>query len=305
MRLLGLDLSDLDTEHAQIYEQRRLLNQQLRDAQGALAELPPPHADVPDDEVSVSRLLDEKERLDAQLDANEAERAMLEAMCCAAETAAQNITETEERIAMLKLQLDAAKQMLAKQHTQHVALAEEHDAKLDEVAALVDPDIDALKRQIAGAEETNRKVRQNQARATHAGKVAQLRTASDKLTLKLNANRAARQKRIAAADFPVPGLGFGDDGPVLNGIPLHQTSHTEQQEVSAAVMAAANPGIKVFCIPDASTLDAEGLAFMAELAERHDCQLWEEDGRTTDPAAIIIEDGHVQGADVDELQQAE
>jgi len=296
MGFLGLDFADLDAQHKRVYDQRSDVNRKGRDLKGVVAKLPH-HKDAPSEEVSVKALvgeLEKREAIAAQHDYErhelaEAEREFQEAHVGAAGTSAR-IVGLERELEQLRQALDARNQELDAQ--------QEHVDKLKaEVDAQVWPDLDEVKTQIAESESINRKVRANQHRATEQKELDTLKTQSDALTAALEANRTERRKRVAAADFPVDGLGFADDGAVtLNGIPFSQSSHTEQNEVSAAFMANSNPTLSVFLLPDASTLDEEGLAFMADLAKKQGCQLWLEDCRTTDPDAFIIEDGHIRGA---------
>ncbi|HRE87503.1 MAG TPA: AAA family ATPase [Myxococcota bacterium] len=61
-KLVGVDMSDLDAKHAEIYEERTLTNRSLRQAEAVLASMPH-HADVPEVEVSVSELIAEIGRI--------------------------------------------------------------------------------------------------------------------------------------------------------------------------------------------------------------------------------------------------
>lgn len=303
MELAGLDFSDLDEQHSELYEQRREVNRQLRDAEGALNQLPPRYEDAPEKEVSFAELSAEQDRRRELQAANDDKREGaaearqdVQNLRDDAEHLTEEIAEAEAALAELRQRLVDKQQTITDQS--------EYAAKLAaEVASLTDPDLDEIRQQIDTAEESNCKVRANQQRAAQVVKVTKLQEQSAELSVKLDANRIERQKRIAAANFPVEGLGFSDDGPTLHGIPLHQASHRQQTEVSVAVMAAANPELAVFLIPDASTLDEDGLRLIAEIADKHKCQVVEEDCRTTDPAAIILEDGHVKGVEPDELKQ--
>lgn len=99
---------------------------------------------------------------------------------------------------------------------------------------------------------------------------------------------------IEAAKFPVPDLGFGAGGITLKGLPLAQASSAEQLRVAVALAAATNPKLRVMFIRDAAFLDAENLALVGELAAQMDFQIWVERVGTSDPQAIVIEDGEVK-----------
>jgi len=295
-QLMGLDFADLDAQHKRVYDERSEVNRKGRDLKGVVAKMPH-HEDAPAEEVSAAELVAELKAREKAAYANRQKREELERAEHAVRGNAMAFDEVTERIEELEAHLETARASLA----ETIASGERATTKLEEltttVGMLTDPDLDEVKTQIAESESVNRKVRANQRRASEAGKVAKLRDESDALTLALNQVRAEREKRIAAAEFPVPGLDFGEDGVVLNGIPFSQSSHAEQIRVSVAVGIAANPELRVFLIRDGSTLDEDSLALLAELAEEHDCQIWLEDARSQDPAAIVIEDGHIQGVE--------
>jgi hypothetical protein len=48
--------------------------------------------------------------------------------------------------------------------------------------------------------------------------------------------------------------------------------------------------LRVIFVRDGSLLDEAGLAVIAEMAKAHDYQVWIEDARSEDPAALVIED---------------
>ena len=103
-----------------------------------------------------------------------------------------------------------------------------------------------------------------------------------------------RQKSDAVkqANFPVPGLGFGVDGVMLNGLPLVQASQAEQIALSVAIGFALNPELRVLIIRNGSLIDPERIALLEELAEKHDGQIiMERNG--TEGVGVLIVDGEV------------
>jgi chromosome segregation ATPase len=117
------------------------------------------------------------------------------------------------------------------------------------------------------------------------------RSLADRAHTRLEKLRQVKIDALAAAPTPLLGLSFDSDGVAFNGIPFAQLSSGEQLRVSVAVGMALNPTLRVIFVRDGSLLDAEGLATIASLAAEHDYQVWVEDSRSTDPRAIVIEDG--------------
>ncbi|HUX01351.1 MAG TPA: AAA family ATPase [Phycisphaerae bacterium] len=161
---------------------------------------------------------------------------------------------------------------------------------------LADVDIMALEQQIATAEATNRKVRDNRARSDAATELAKHEEASAILTEQINTVDADKAKAMREAAFPVDGLGFAGDGVLYNDLPFGQASSAEQLRVSVAVGLAMNPKLRVLLIRDGSLLDEENLRLIAEMAEAKDAQVWLERVGEGDECQIVIEDGMVKNA---------
>jgi hypothetical protein len=118
------------------------------------------------------------------------------------------------------------------------------------------PDVDAIEKQLAEADDVNAAVRPRSERIggrRHAGDAkARVRRAD-------RADRALDEKKadaIAAAKMPIDGLAFDDSGVTYRGVPFKQCSAAEQLRVSLAMAMAMNPKIRVVRITDGSLLDS-------------------------------------------------
>jgi hypothetical protein len=60
-----------------------------------------------------------------------------------------------------------------------------------------------------------------------------------------------------------------------------------------AVALAMNPKLRIVLVRDASLLDSDNMAIIAEMAEAAGAQVWLERVGTADAGAVIIEDGEV------------
>ena len=98
---------------------------------------------------------------------------------------------------------------------------------------------------------------------------------------------------MAAAAFPVVGLGFNDNGVTFNGVPFSQASSAEQLRVSVAMGLALNPTLRVVLIRDGSLLDDDSLAMVATMAAEKDSQVWIERVGHGEETSVVIEDGAV------------
>lgn len=158
-------------------------------------------------------------------------------------------------------------------------------------------DVTALRQKIDAARATNKAIEEHaQAQAkrdTYAAAAHDLEMRSLALTEQIDAREKAAKDAIAAAQMPVPGLGFGDGVVTFNGLPFDQCSSAEQLRVSMGIAMAANPKLRVIRITDGSLLDDDSMAAIAAMAKDGDFQVWVEKVDGSGRVGIVIEDGAV------------
>lgn len=263
--LLGLDFSEIDRRHDALYDERTMVNRELKNAQArlqALPELP----NTPAEPVSASDLVAEIQRAQARN---------------------AEVTRKRDRLAAIEARATALKAELD-------ALGEEW--KRISAEDLTAVDTAPLTQRLGEVEQINNRVRQNAQRAEVVREVDAKKAKSEELTRQIDAVKVGKAERIAAAKMPVTGLGFGDSGVALNGLPLEQASAAEQLRVSVAIGIAMNPRLRVLLVRDASLLDHDSMRLVAEMARDAGAQLWLERVETDDATTVVIEDGQVQEA---------
>jgi hypothetical protein len=114
------------------------------------------------------------------------------------------------------------------------------------------------------------------------------------MTDELIAIGALKSKQIAEANFPVPGVTFGDDGILVNGIPFAQASSAEQLRIAVAMGLSANPKLRIILIRDGSLLDETSMTAVAEMAEKYDACVWMERVGEGKEVTVVIENGRVK-----------
>lgn len=278
--MLGLDFTELDADRQALYDERTRLNRKLRDDE-ALYNAMPEHPGVPDTEISVAEVA---KKLDAAREHNHA-REQAEGAVARQEA---DVAAADAEIARLEAQLKAAKE---KRDREFETLATLRESLRTMASATDTAELEATR---DTAEQTNAKVRANQARAAALKALRALEQKRDDTTAAIAAIDEKKQAALAAADFPVPGLGFDELGPTLNGVPLEQASQAEKVKLSCVIGLKLNPTLKVLLIREGVYLDDDSLVFLEQLAEEHDAQIWIELVKTDDPTAVIIEDGHLK-----------
>jgi hypothetical protein len=298
--LVGLDFAELDAKRAALYQNRTEVNRDGKAMRARLDAMPDPFQDVPLAEVSSAEIVGEME-VAQQFNRGIAEEHRKAAEAKSAELLAESrlrnakhrAHQTGEEIAALKERLEIEQREVndlaaALGAAQTIAVSAKSHAE-----SLAEADLRPINLRLAAVEETNRKVRHNAARTQLAKELDMQLRESGRLTRDIDAIDMEKQTAIAAASFPVTGLGFDADGGVTFGdLPLDQAAASELMTVSAAIGLAMNPNIRVLLIRDASLLDSDAMATLAQWAAEHDAQLWierVEDGGAT----VVIEDGMV------------
>jgi predicted nucleic acid-binding Zn-ribbon protein len=267
---LPFDPDKVAAKRQTAYDDRTVVNRDVKRLEAQVAGMPAVPDDTPDDEVSAAELVDELQQ--AKDAARKAEAFGLEL-----ERAGREVDRLEE-------ELRAAHEAVARLHKQQEEMADP-------------PDPAPIQERLAGVDATNAYVRLKRERARLQEELEGARERSKKLTAQLAKIDADTAAAIAAASMPLEGLSFDDEGVLYQGVPFSQASSAERLRVSIAVAMALNPKIRVLRITDGSLLDTENLALIEQMAGDHDFQIWIERVDETGKVGVVIEDGQVLGSD--------
>lgn len=295
-KLVGLDFTGIDARRRECFDRRTAVNRSVTELRAQLAGKVP-HKGVPESEISLAELRDKHAAAQAE-NARNAEirlafanrQATVQAKKERRAAIETNIADLEEQLKALRLKsATIASEILEWE----AAVAEDRPR----VEALADADLSSIVAEMGEADDTNRKVRENQEIARRQKSLNDWTDDAAALTAQLADIDKEKEAALANAAFPVPGLSFNDAGIMLNGIPFEQASTAEQIRVSVAMGMAINPVLRVMFVRDASLLDPASMKLVCGMAAEHDYQLWIETVTTDMPAAIVIEDGAVKGAE--------
>ncbi len=218
------------------------------------------------------------------------------------------IIDLQEQIERLNRKIhdanDEAAEKIEKARAASAAAVKEAEAKaadlqtkLDNAPALPEPiDIAAARQAVESAQATNVAVVAKTRRAKIEAEAKALDDEWEALTKALEARATQRSDALSAAKMPVEGLGFGDGIVTMNGLPLEQASDAEQLMISTAIAAAINPKLRVIRIRDGSLLDDDAMKRLAAFADERDMQVWVERVDSSGTVGIVMEDGHIKGA---------
>ena len=270
---LPFDPAELERRRAEVFERRTDLGRFAKDLEGQLTGLPPASADTPDVEVSSAAVVQELQAARQLVAANDAVIREAEVAQSAREQAQAALTAAQEQLA--------------------AAIEAEREVAWRVEAMPPAPDTTAIEEKLASLDDVNAAVRAKAKRTQIQESLAGTRKDIDQLTDTLNAIDEEKATGLAAAQFPIDGLGFDTDGVTYQGVPFSQASSAEQIRVSLAMAMALNPKLRVIRILDGSLLDADNLALIEQMAIDQDYQVWIE--RVSDGSGVGIEitDGQV------------
>lgn len=294
-QLINLDLTGIQGKRDAAAGRRAELKKQLVTAESKLTVLPK-HADTPEVEVPMSSisqdmLLAEELRKTAQDAERAAARAgdRLHGAVTAVKSTESLIKTLTDQLEQRKSELDGQVKLMTDARKNAEAAKEAADAALAVV-----PDTGAIRQKLAEVEATNTRVRDNKVYAAAAVERDRIKTAVQAEDVAVKAAEDEKEAALAAVKFPVPGLGFGDDGITFNGFPFEQASTADQLKTSVAIGLALNPTLKVLLVRNGNALDSASLKLVAEQATAADAQIWmERVAETKDGVTVMIEDGAV------------
>jgi energy-coupling factor transporter ATP-binding protein EcfA2 len=306
MDLARLDFSEIDAESDDVFEQRTEVGRDVKALEGQVAGLPFDE-DAPDETVSVADLAKQitnasesnRQRTVAQQEAsNHASSAEVMEKDAAArrERIAPLLAEAKERAKAIVDEAAERAKLLAEEAEECETMAKQYHKNATAVTAeMVDfVDLSPIQLQIADAEQTNATVRGNQAHQEAAQRLEAAYASQAHHKGVLDELKQRKADALAAATFPVEGLGLDEDNlPTFNGISTENISGAEQLQVSAAVGLALNPKLKVLLVDDGEKLDLDSLKQLDEFATANDAVIIMARVSTGDECTVEIVDGEI------------
>lgn len=212
----------------------------------------------------------------------------------------RDVKSTENLIDEVNNQIEALKSQLAQAEARMNDLEDALEVKQEKLAqvkvtvdALKDIDLAEINQKITDAEQTNIKAQKFADLQKAKADFERVQKEAEDYTSKLEAIKGYKEDLIKTANFPLPGLDFGNGGVLYNGLPFEQASSAQKLQVSFAVAMALNPKLRVIRIDDGSLLDSKHMAIIEQMAKEKDYQVWMEVVDETGKVGIYIEDGEI------------
>lgn len=281
--LTGITFDEEDKLRSEIYDNRTEANRKLKTLQAQMNAIPDHGDDIPDQEVSVSELMEE-------LDRRQLVNAYISETSGKVEDCNAKSNGLSEDIATLKKALSSKEAELKELESQRKNLE-------TLLKGLKTEDAAEIQDRIRSADEINKKVRQKADKAVLAGRIEKGTRIIEGMTKNLSDIDKAKQDKLANAKLPIEDLSFDESGVYYKGIPFKQASSAEALRVSVAMGIAMNPELKILLIRDGSLLDNDNLKAISEMAFDSGHQIWlEKVSENDEECSIIISDGSVKEA---------
>jgi len=273
--ILGLDFTELDANRKHIYDGRTNINREIRDLEGQIEAIPSDPS-LPADEFKITDLVAElKKRRDHNANA--------ERILARYKLAEDGIAEADKAVEQAALDLEECRAWLSR------AKAEADEAAKD-IPNSKEQDESEIESAMEKADETNKRIREQNRLRKLEHQLATQQGAADELTAQIEQIDHTKAKKMAAAKFPVEGMGLDERGVTYNDIPFDQASSAEKLKVSVAMGARLNPKVRVMLIQDGSLLDESSMEWVNNWAVENRYQILMERVGKSD-GDIIIEAG--------------
>jgi hypothetical protein len=292
-RLVGLDFKASDIQRRKLFDDRTLVGRELESAKATLMTCQL-FEDVGIEPVAIGELMG---TLTAAQNHNAAIAKANQSQIdreSKIESLDRDILNTGNDIAELHRQLATKEALLARQTDERKSAKEAFAQGWEQMKAMVPDDEASIRSEIEEVTNKNARIQANQKHFAQDAMVQKKRQEYDALTHSIEDIDQDKRDKLEWAEFPLEGLSFSDSAVLLNGIPFSQSSQARQLQAAVAIGLALNPRLRVILIRDASLLDDDSMKLIAELAQKHDAQIWMEVVNSKDPAAVVIEAGEVK-----------
>jgi len=278
-------LASLDTQKAELYEQRTLLGRDLSTTEAQLdeSELPP---NLPKEEVSISKLTEEYEVAVSH-------NSEIREHTSKKELQQRRLADDDVRVKDLQAEIEQLNVQIAD-------IQEQSKARLEtinecDVFLHIHPAINtaAIKIKLNEADELNQFIRSAQRTAVLKETASKLKLDIAAHTEQLSQVDKTKTKALSKAQMPIEGLGLDDDGVTYDGMPFSQIGSSNQLKVSMAIAMAMNPKLRVIRIQRGNDLDEDNQAIIEKMAKDNDFQLWVEKVSKDGKTGFYIEDGEL------------
>lgn len=286
LRVIGVGdvLYELETAEERLYNKRRNIGQ-IADQKRKAADEAQSFPDAPSEPVSASELIQRQQAILAKNGENQRLRENVAQVERRVDDQTATIIDLEGKAAEISRQLDYArgrmKDLLANLETAKKTAEQLADESTAEIEA-----------SIASIDETNVKVRANQAKSLLDDEANAYTTQYDELTEAIEDVRSKKLALLQGADLPLEGLSVEGGELTYNGCQWDSISGSEQLRIGTAIVRKLNPGCGFVLLDKLEQMDLETLHEFGDWVEGQGLQVIATRVSTGEECSIVIEDGY-------------
>jgi DNA repair exonuclease SbcCD ATPase subunit len=282
----------LDAQRSALYEERTLVNREVKSLQGKLSGVQVPVGDV--EEVPIVGLL---EALEASLKSDAdvvADKDIISRSESSLKFTNGQIENCKNRIAELERQIQTWKKNIKDFEADIATFKADAEMARSRVESAPPSQTDAIRGQIADAEKSNEVVRRNRELVDTADRLKDKKSEADALTDEITVIDDRKKQILQESALSVGSVDFDNDTLLVDGTPFDDLSTSEQLRISLEIALSQNPSIRVVRISDGNVFDEDNMNDIEVFAEEHDCQLWiERVADKPDGLGFFIKEGSV------------
>jgi hypothetical protein len=263
---VGEKLYELEDAETRLYNKRHEI--------GQIAE----QKKAPAEPVSASELIHRQQEILARNGENQRLRARVEDVRYAHKQKWEAIQELNAKLRTMEADL--------------AALAFELETAEKTAEQLQDESTAEIEASIAAIDETNAKVRTNQAKSLLDDEATECKAQYDGLTGQIEAVRAEKLALLEGADLPLPGLSVEAGELIYDGHPWDNLSGSEQLKVATAIVRRLNPECGFVLMDKLEQMDLQTLAEFGDWLASEGLQVIATRVSTGAECEIVLEDGY-------------
>ena len=302
LQTLGIDeqLASLDGQIRSAYQNRQLVGQDAKRLRAHADQLP--HYDeAPEEPVSVAELVQQQQEILARNGENQRKRMEVGRIEWELQTTHQAVNRTSEQINELEDRIQELEKMRAQQMEKRDQLMLDLTNAKKTAEQLVDESTAEIEQSIANIESINQQVQANQRKAEAEIVATKREKEYADYSETIESLRERRLALLDGAPLPLPGLSVNEDNSLTyDGQTWGDISSSEQLRVATAIVRATKPECGFVLVDKLEQLDTQTLAEFGAWAKGEGLQIIGTRVSTGDECTVIIEDGKVDGQDLDD-----
>ncbi len=279
------EIEELDEQRRILYEDRTLVNREVKTIQGKLAGRTT--TTESGTEVPIAGLLKELEASIAADNALVKDRALVA-------DSRNRVSRTTDRIELNKQSIQKLKDEIVLLEQEVKTAEKAMSAVVKRVENATESKTSTIRMQIADAEKLNEVVRRNKEWFELDAQLKMKECESKSLTDTIEGIDGRKTEILQESALAIGTVGFDGDTLLVNGVPFDDLATSRQLLVSLEIAISQNPRIRVVRISNGNVFDEDNMSVLEAWADEHDCQLWiEKVLDSPDGLGFFIKDGSV------------